>query len=72
MVLEYGGDEVWVVSTVPNAGFYSEIYNKGPAEVKVEFESEDHESTLTAHMSDGQLKVETDEEGDDDDDDDHD
>lgn len=71
-MLEYGGDAVWVISAVPNAGFYSEVDQAGPVEVKVEFESNDHESQLTAHIENGELKVSIDEKGEhDDDDDDH-
>jgi cytoskeletal protein RodZ len=67
VVIDIGDGGVWVVSAVPNSGFYSEVDNKGPDEVKVEFEGNDHKSTFKAYFEDGELKVSKDEGGEGDD-----
>jgi hypothetical protein len=56
VVVEYGGNEVRVISAVPNSGYYPHIENKGPDEIQVEFEGNEHKSELVAHMEGGQLK----------------
>jgi len=55
---------VYLDGAVPSPGFFVEVDKDGPNAVVVEFESGEHESKLHAEMSDGELKVETDEEGD--------
>ena len=57
---------VVVASAVANPGFQAEVEKSGPTEVKVEFESNDHKSELTASFEDGELRVRTHEEDEDD------
>ncbi len=56
VVVEYGGNEVRVISAVPNSGYYPHIENKGPDEIQVEFEGNEHKSELVAYMEGGELK----------------
>ncbi len=62
VTLSIGNGEVWVVSAVAAPGFRTEIEKAGPVEVEVEFESNDHKSELSAHLEQGELKVEKEEE----------
>lgn len=62
VTLSVGNGEVWVVSAVPAPGFRVEIEKPGPIEVEVDFESNDHKSELSAHLENGELKVEKEEE----------
>jgi hypothetical protein len=62
--LRVAGDKVFLAGTVPSPGFTLEIEEDGPEQVKVEFSSNDHESSLKAEFSDGELEVETSEEDD--------
>ncbi len=62
VTLSVGDGEVWVVSAVAAPGFRTEIEKAGPVEVKVEFESNDHKSELSAKLESGELKVEKEEE----------
>jgi hypothetical protein len=63
VVIDIGDGQVWVVSAFPNSGFRSDIENKGPDQVEVEFEGNDHKSTFTAYFENGELKVSKDEHG---------
>lgn len=49
-----GGDTVELLFATPADGFDVEIDDAGPAEVRVEFESDDHRSRLRARWSGGQ------------------
>ncbi len=53
---------VYLVAATPKAGFSIEIDEAGPAEVRVEFESSDHESSFRARWEDGELDIDIDEE----------
>jgi cytoskeletal protein RodZ len=69
VTLSIGNGQVSVFSVAVNTGFRVEIEKDGPHEVKVEFESNSHQSELTAKFEDGELVVkkhEEDEEGEDD------
>lgn len=69
VTLSFGSGEVRVASVAPNAGFDADIEKGGPAEVEVDFESNEHKSELSAKVENGELKVEKEEEprsGDDD------
>ncbi|MGA9596699.1 MAG: hypothetical protein WBV06_11100 [Acidimicrobiia bacterium] len=57
VTLEVGDGTVRVYSAVPNAGYAYHNEKDGPTEVEVEFDSNDHKSTLTAHFEGGELKV---------------
>ncbi len=52
---------VTFISAIPNAGFSVDLESSGPNEVKVEFDSEDHESEFTAKWHEGELLVDIDE-----------
>lgn len=52
---------VTFISAVPNAGFSVNLESSGPTEVKVEFDSEGHESEFTAKWGDGELLIDIDE-----------
>ena len=69
MVLAFGNGEVNLVSATPRPGFGVDPEHTGPTEVEVKFESNDHKSKLEAHVENGELKVETEEEPRDGDDD---
>ncbi|MCH7844209.1 MAG: hypothetical protein IH850_00050 [Acidobacteria bacterium] len=65
------GGQVWIsadepdvvfVNAVPKAGFSVEIDKAGPEEVRVEFESSDHESSFRARWKDGELDIDIEEE----------
>ena len=65
------GGQVWIsadepdvvfVNAVPEAGFSVEIDKAGPEEVRVEFESSDHESSFRARWKDGELDIDIEEE----------
>lgn len=57
------GDEVWFEGATPAPGFDVDIEHAGPEEVVVEFDSADHESKFRARFNDGELDIDTDEEG---------
>jgi hypothetical protein len=70
------GGQVWIsadepdvafVNAVPKAGFSVEIDKAGPKEVRVEFESADHQSEFRARWEDGELDIDIDEESEEDD-----
>ena len=61
---------VHLVSAIPIPGFQVEIKKAGPEEVRVQYESDDHESDFKAEWEDGQVTLDLDEEPKDDDDDD--
>lgn len=67
VTLAWGDGVVSVAAVDPNLGYRAETEQEGPAEVKVEFESNDHKSVLRAYFDDGEPKVTKNEEGDDDD-----
>ncbi len=52
---------VTLIGAVPNAGFTVDVEEAGPTRVKVEFESESHESEFDAYWSNGELIVDIDE-----------
>ena len=70
VTLAVGNGDVRIASAVANAGFDTDIERDGPVEVKVEFESNDHKSELSAHFENGELEVKKQEEPHDDEDDD--
>ncbi len=47
---------------MPRPGFSYDGEHEGPNEVEVDFKSDDHKSELKAHIKDGELRVETEEE----------
>ncbi|MCB1247553.1 MAG: hypothetical protein KDB69_09830 [Acidimicrobiia bacterium] len=53
---------VTLVGAVPKAGFTVDVEHTGPDEVRVEFESENHESSFRAEWEDGELLIDIDEE----------
>ncbi len=53
---------VYLVGATPKAGFSVEIDKAGPEEVRVEFESSDHESSFRARWKDGELDIDLEEE----------
>lgn len=69
VILSYGNGEVRVVSATPRPGFTYEAEHTGPVEVEVKFVSNDHKSKLEAHVDNGELKIDKEEEPHDDDDD---
>ena len=64
VTLKVGEGTVQVWSTTQNPGYYVHVEKDGPTEVKVEFESNDHKSVLTAHFENGELKADSSESGD--------
>ncbi|MCH8992789.1 MAG: hypothetical protein IIA44_13720 [Acidobacteria bacterium] len=54
--------DVNLVSAFPFGGFSVEIDKAGPEEVRVEFESSDHESSFRARWKDGELDIDIEEE----------
>lgn len=69
VILSYGNGEVRVVSATPRPGFTYEAEHTGPVEVEVKFVSNDHKSKLEAHVDNGELRIDKEEEPHDDDDD---
>ena len=51
---------VTLVGAVPKAGFTVDVEHTGPDEVRVEFESENHESSFRAEWEDGELLIDID------------
>lgn len=68
VVLAFGNGEVNLVSATPRAGFSADYEHTGPVEVEVKFVSNDHKSKLEAHVDNGELRVDIEEEPHDDDD----
>lgn len=66
VVLRYRPGEVLYQSATPTLGYQVEVEKKGPPEVKIEFESEDHKVEVHAAWADGDIRVETSEETEDD------
>ena len=54
------GDSVTFGGAVPNTGWKVELKKPGPEEVRVEFEENDGEGEVefSAHVEDGELRVE--------------
>lgn len=59
--LRVSGDDVFLDGAVPSPGFSLDIKKDGPESVEVEFESDSHESKLHAEISDGELKIDKEE-----------
>ncbi len=57
----YGPGVVKLDGAGPNAGFSMEVDKSGPDEVRVEFESDDHESEIRVRWKDGGLREEIEE-----------
>jgi hypothetical protein len=57
VTLEIGEGTVHVASASPNLGFARHVEKDGPTEVKVEFEGNQHKSTLTAYFESGEIKA---------------
>lgn len=49
--------QVRLVAVVPEPGFTAEIDDEGPERVKVEFESENRESSFEAEWEGGELEI---------------
>lgn len=62
VVLAFGNGQVNLVSATPRPGFSYDPEHTGPDEVEVKFVSSDHKSKLEAHVDNGELRVETEEE----------
>lgn len=58
MILRFRPGEVTYQSATPAPGFHVEVDEKGPPEVKVEFESESSKVQVSAKWDKGDLKVE--------------
>lgn len=56
------GNDVFLKGAVPSPGYSLEVEKDGPDSVVVEFENGSQESKLHAEVSDGELRVETEEE----------
>ncbi|HSF87158.1 MAG TPA: hypothetical protein VLG28_16070 [Acidimicrobiia bacterium] len=63
VTVEVSGNTVTLLGAVPNAGFSAQEKSASdPDKVVVEFESENHQSTITVEVEDGVIEVDIDEE----------
>ena len=61
VTIEISSSAVHLAGASPKSGFSVEVEHSGPKKVKVEFESEDHESTFTGELEDGSFNPEIEE-----------
>ena len=57
VTISFSPGTVTYLAAVPSGGFSTEVENTGPDEVRVTFESDDHESEFRAEWEDGELKI---------------
>jgi hypothetical protein len=57
VTISFSPGTVTYLAAVPSGDFSTEVKNTGPDEVRVTFESDDHESEFRAEWEDGELKI---------------